>query len=412
MTDLCEHAPTRRALLGTAGALFAWSLMPRMASAAGARDSRFVCIVLRGAMDGLSAVAPVGDPAYGPLRESIALNGETGAPSLDGFFALHPAMPNLARLYRGGQASVIHAVATGYRERSHFDGQDVLESGQPGPGRTQSGWLNRLAQALPAGERVRPSGGAGGADLLGVGVTPPLVVRGQAPVYGWAPPMIARANDETVRRVLDLYAARDPLLASRLREGLDTERLASTQGGAMKMQGNAGTPDGMRRIAEGAARLLATDDGPRLAALAFDGWDTHAQEGGATGRLAKLLGGLDDALSAFETGLGPRWRDTAILVVTEFGRTARVNGTVGTDHGTGTVAFLAGGRVKGGRVVADWPGLSAQALYEGRDLAPTTDLRGVMKGLFEEMFSVSDATLSRDVFPGTAGIRPLRGLLA
>jgi uncharacterized protein (DUF1501 family) len=168
----------------------------------------------------------------------------------------------------------------------------------------------------------------------------------------------------------------------------------------------------MRHVAAGAARILARDDGPRIAALAFDGWDTHANEGGAKGVLANRLGGLDDALAAFEAGMGERWRDTVVLVVTEFGRTAKINGTIGTDHGTGTVALLVGGRVKGGRVIADWPGLKPSALFEGRDLFPTTDLRGVAKGVLHDLFEVSPATLARDVFPETATIAPLRGLVA
>ena len=168
----------------------------------------------------------------------------------------------------------------------------------------------------------------------------------------------------------------------------------------------------MRRAAEGrAAKLIAADDGPRVAALAFDGWDTHANEGGATGRLAQLLGGLDGALEAFESGLGPQWKDTAILVVTEFGRTARINGTTGTDHGTGTVAILAGGAVKGGRVIAEWPGLKDAQLYQNRDLKPTTDLRGVMKGLLKDHLRADERALAQNVFPGSADLKPMAGLV-
>ncbi|KAA2236323.1 DUF1501 domain-containing protein [Salinarimonas soli] len=404
MADLCERAPTRRSVLGAAGALFAWSFMPRFAHAAGARDARFACIVLRGALDGLSAVAPIGDPGYIALREGIALSLDGPAPALplDGFFALHPAMPNLRRLYGAGSALVVHATATGYRERSHFDGQDVLESGQPGPGIVQSGWLNRLVAALPAGEAVTRAG------ALGVGPVPPLVVRGAAPITGWAPPVLPRASDDLARRVLDLYAARDPGLAEALGRGLATERLAAAQG----MAGARPRGAAMRVTAEGAAKLMAAPDGPRIAALAFDGWDTHANEGGATGPLANLLGGLDGAIAAFEEGLGPLWADTAIAIVTEFGRTARVNGTVGTDHGTGTVAFLVGGAVRGGRVLADWPGLSPAALHEGRDLRPTLDLRAVLGGVLADLYGVSPATLAREVFPGTEHVAPIRGLVA
>lgn len=408
--DDCERmTPSRRAVLGAAGALFAWSFVPKFAyAAAGARDSRFLLVVLRGALDGLSAVPPIGDPGYADLREGIALakDGPDAALPLDGFFYLHPAMPNLARLYRQGHAAIVHAAATGYRERSHFDGQDVLESGQPGPGRTASGWLNRLLAGLPAGESVARKG------LLGVGVVPPLVVRGEAPVLGWAPPRMARAGADLTMRLADLYGRRDPGLAAALSQAIETQRLAQQRGIDGKMGGGGpDTADGMRSIAGGAAALVGADDGPRIAALAFEGWDTHANEGGAKGRLATLLGGLDGAFAALEQGLAPVWKDTVVMVATEFGRTAAVNGTVGTDHGTGTVAFLVGGAVKGGRIIADWPGLKPEQLYQNRDLRPTTDIRAVAKGVVADLFGLSGPVLAEKVFPDTGDLRPMQGLV-
>ncbi len=409
--DDCERmTPSRRAVLGAAGALFAWSFVPKFAyAAAGSRDPRFLLVILRGALDGLSAVPPIGDPDYAGLREGIALakDGPEAALPLDGFFYLHPAMPNLARLYRQGQATIVHAAATGYRERSHFDGQDVLESGQPGAGRTESGWLNRLIASLPAGEGISRKG------VLGVGVVPPLVVRGEAPVLGWAPPRMARAGSDLTMRLADLYGQRDPGLARALAQAIETEGLAQRRGMAGEQKGGGGpdTADGMRRIAEGAAALVGADDGPRIAALAFEGWDTHANEGGAKGRLANLLGGLDGAFAAFEQGLAPVWKDTVVMVATEFGRTAAVNGTTGTDHGTGTVAFLLGGGVKGGRVLADWPGLKSEQLYQNRDLKPTTDIRAVAKGVVSELFGVSGPVLAETVFPETGDLRPMQGLV-
>lgn len=408
--DDCERmTPSRRAVLGAASALFAWAYMPKFAhAAAGSRDSRFLLVVLRGALDGLSAVPPLGDPGYADLREGIALakDGPEAALPLDGFFYLHPAMPNLARLYAEGQAAIVHASATGYRERSHFDGQDVLESGQGGPGKTDSGWLNRLIASLPPGEAVSRHG------ALGVGVVPPLVVRGQAPVLGWAPPRMARAGADLVQRLGDLYGERDPALALVLKRAIETELIASKQG-AEQPRGGGGpdSAEGMKRIAEGAARLVGAEDGPRIAALAFEGWDTHANEGGAKGRLATLLGGLDGALATFESGLKTVWKDTVVMVVTEFGRTARVNGTVGTDHGTGTVAFLVGGAVKGRRMIVDWPGLKPEQLHEQRDLRPTTDIRAVAKGVVADLFGLSGPVLAEKVFPGTGGFAPMQGLI-
>ncbi len=363
----------RRALLVSGGAVFASAALPRWASAAGARDPRLVVIVLRGALDGLSAVGPLGDPDYVELHRELALtrDGPHAALALDGFFGLNPAMTNFARLYAQRHALVVHATATNYRERSHFDGQDVLESGMPGPGRTESGWLNRALAALPSGERAR--------GALAVGYTPPLIIRGSAPVLGWAPADLPAPDDGLIDRLGKLYDHRDPDLGRALRAGLDADRMA---GMAIKAGGDAN--EQMHKAAAGAAHLMAAPDGPRIVALAFDGWDTHVAEGGATGRLASLLGGLDGALAAFESGLGPAWSETVVVIVTEFGRTAHVNGDSGCDHGTGSVALLAGGAVAGGRVVADWPGLKPEHLYENRDLMPTTDLRAVLKGVLAD----------------------------
>jgi uncharacterized protein (DUF1501 family) len=412
MNLLCETPhPSRRAVLMTGGALFAWAYMPRFARAADNRDPRLIVVVLRGALDGLSAVGPVGDPDYAGLHGDIALSltGPHAALPLDSFFAVNPAMPVFARLFKANQAAVVHAAATGYRERSHFDGQDVLESGFSGPGHVATGWLNRALENLPAGDRVATLGG------LAVGPSTPLVIRGAAPVLGWAPQSLPEPAGDLAARVLNLYQHRDPVLAVALQKGLDADRMAlDDQMGAkaMKPRGGLDSAAGMRQAAQGAARLMSADDGPRVAALAFDGWDTHVNEGGATGRLATLLGGLDGAFEEFEKGLGERWKDTAVVAITEFGRTAQINGTVGTDHGTGTVVLLAGGAIKGGRIIADWPGLKPAQLYQQRDLAPTSDVRAVLKGLLADQFGLSAAVLGDKVFPDSAAVKPLRDLIA
>ncbi len=394
---------SRRALLLGGAAFAAWAYAPKFARAADARDPRLIVVILRGALDGLATVAPTGDPDYAGLHGAIALSadGPHAAPMLDSFFALHPSMPEFARMVRNKQAAVIHAVATPYRDRSHFDGQDVLESGFPGPGRVQSGWLNRAVEALPRGERV--------ASALAIGPTTPLVLRGAAPTVGWAPVSLPQAEDDTAMRLADLYNHRDPALAAALSQGLQLEKVALGDDMKRKPGGNAAAA--MRQVARGAAKLMAADDGPRIAALAFDGWDTHANEGGPVGRLAMLLSGLDGALAEFESGLGPHWRDTAIIVATEFGRTARINGTEGTDHGTGTIALLAGGAVKGGRVIADWPSLKPASLYQNRDLAATTDLRGVIKGVLADHLGLSERVLAQSVFPDSAAAKPMKGLI-
>ena len=405
---------SRRGLLGAGVSLYAWAHMSKVASAAGSRDPRLLVVILRGALDGLSAVPPITDPAYAELRGDIGLSkdGAYAALPLDGFFALHPAMKNFSRLYKEKKASVIHATATPYRQRSHFDGQDLLESGYDQPGRVDSGWLNRALAALPHGERINGKGSA--ISGLGIGPATPLILRGKAPVMGWAPQAVPNASDDLAARVLDLYTHRDPALGKALLAGLDTDKMAKTQGmtGDMaKPQGGSADPKGMVQAAQGAARLLAASDGPRVAALSFDGWDTHANQGGATGRLANLLGGLDGAFGVFEEVLKPVWHDTAVIVVTEFGRTARVNGTVGSDHGTGTVAFLLGGAIAGGKTFADWPGLAQNHLHEGRDLKPTTDLRMVMKGLLQDHLGLSAAVLADTIFPGSQHATAMKGLV-
>jgi uncharacterized protein (DUF1501 family) len=413
-TDL--HAPTRRHLLLASGTLFAWAYMPKLAQAEG-RDPRLLAIVLRGALDGLAAIAPVGDPNWIKLRgdKALTLDGQTSALPLDSMFALNPAMPNLHRLYKAGAATIVHAAATPYRERSHFDGQDVLESGLPLPGAVATGWLNRALATLAPAERANPRA----RNAFAVGPIAPLVVRGAAPVLSWTPPRLPPAGDDTVMRLLDLYRHTDPKLAQVLEERMGLTAIARADGMNQQAGRNAqprGVANAVRAYFEqsagAAARFLARADGPRIGALAFDGWDTHANEGALDGRLAALLGALDGAIAAIETNMGDAWRETVVAIITEFGRTARINGTEGTDHGTGTVAILVGGALKGGRVVADWPGVGDGDLFENRDLKPTTDLRAVLKGLLRDHVRVDEAALASRVFPDSTAVKPMGGLLA
>jgi uncharacterized protein (DUF1501 family) len=408
------HVPTRRHLLLASGVLFAWAHVPRAARAEG-RDPRFLVVVLRGALDGLAAVAPVGDPDWLRLRgdKALTLGGATPALPLDGFFALNPAMANLHRMYKAGEASIVHAVASPYRERSHFDGQDVLESGLTKPSSVDSGWLNRALTSLA------PAGRVGGKDAFAVGPVTPLVVRGPAPVMSWSPQRLPPATEDTVTRLLDLYRHTDPILARALEERVDLAAIARAGGmdtgpqkpDANRPQGPAAVRACFAEAAGAAAKFMSRDDGPRVGALAFDGWDTHADEGAASGRLAALLGALDGALAAIEQGMGPAWRETAVAVITEFGRTARINGTEGTDHGTATVALLAGGAVKGGRVIADWPGLNTASLYQDRDLKPTTDLRAILKGVLRDHLRVDERALATSVFPDSVALKGTSGLV-
>jgi uncharacterized protein (DUF1501 family) len=404
---------SRRKLISGGVTLFTWAHLPKLARAEG-RDPRFLVIILRGALDGLAAVPPIGDPDWVSVRgeNALTLDSKLAALKLDDFFALHPAMPNFHRLYGAGEATIVHASATGYRDRSHFDGQDVLESGFTAPGAAETGWLNRTLASLTPDGSVQSQRG----QTFAVGPVTPLVARGPAPILVWAPQQFPPATDDTIMRLHDLYSMTDVEFAHVLEERMQLTPLAGKGAppSAKSMSGAAPTSASNRYFADaagGAAKILAHPDGPRIGALAFDGWDTHANEGVIGGRLASLLSGLDGAIAAAKENMGDAWSNTVIAVVTEFGRTVHVNGTAGTDHGTATVALLAGGALKGGRVIADWPGLKDANLYEGRDLKPTTDVRAVLKGLLSDHLRVDERALTTSTFPGSESIKPMRGLL-
>ena len=399
-----------------AGGLFCTTRLAFAAAtpAGGGRRPRLVLIVMRGALDGLAAVPPCGDRDYAALRGEAALpapGAPDGALALDGFFGLHPALGFLGQSYGARELLVLHALASPYRERSHFDGQDVLESGAPRPHALPSGWLNRALAHLP-GAPPREAGVALGQNV-------PLVMRGPAAVTSWSPSKLAAPDEDTLARLADLYAG-DALLARRLADGLAADAIAAADGAGTapppQAAGAAARPRAANsaryaEIVRAAAGFLRQEDGPQVAVFDTSGWDTHANEGGAQGQLAARLAGLDAALASLRQELGPAWGDTAVLAVTEFGRTAAINGTRGTDHGTATAAFLVGGAVAGGRVLADWPGLAPRQLYQGRDLAPTLDLRAVLKGVLAEHLGVSRRALDEEVFPDSARIRPLAGLM-
>ncbi len=375
-------------------------------------DRRFVVVILRGALDGLAAVPPYADPDYGSLRGALALpdpHAENGMLALDGRFGLHPALAPLQAMYQAQELAVVHAVATPYRSRSHFDGQDLLESGADTPHGLHDGWLNRALGLLSSTE-----GGHGSRLGLAVGQSVPLMLRGKTPVASWAPDDMPNADPDFLDRLGQLYA-RDPVFGPALKEGLKAQAMADEVlggSGAMddpKTYGRGARPIvALRPAANAVGKLLAAADGPRVAVLEMLGWDTHAGQGALTGRLAGVMKGLGEGVEALKEGLGPAWHETAVAVVTEFGRTVAINGTNGTDHGTGTVAFLAGGRIAGGRVITRWPGLKSSQLFEGRDLAPTTDLRAVLKALLIEHLHLPQDGVDRVVFPNSPDIAQLR----
>jgi uncharacterized protein (DUF1501 family) len=379
----------------------------RLAFASANTTSRFVFIILRGALDGLTAVPPYGDADYARLRGDIAIpapGSANGATTLDNLFGLHPNLRFLGDSYAARELVVFHAVASPYRERSHFDGQDVLENGFVRPHASQSGWLNRALAAVPVN-------GASSRKELGValGQNVPLVMRGPASVASWSPSKLAALDEDTLDRITDLYA-RDPQLSKRLADALAANAIANE---TQNMEGDQSKAGGGARYVEvirAAANFLRRDDGPQIAVFDATGWDTHANEGGAQGQLAARLGALDTGLRTLKEQLGDTWKSTAVLIATEFGRTAAINGTRGTDHGTGAASLLLGGAVQGGRVISDWPGLSSSALYEGRDLKPTLDMRSIMKGVLADHLHVPSSALDKDVFPDSARAKALGGL--
>ena len=399
---------TRRSILSALGSAGLAATVPRLALAAAPTDRRFVLVILRGALDGLAAAPPYGDPDYRGRRGALALDepgAEGGALDLGGRFGLHPALAGLHGFYRRGEMLVVHAVAGAYRGRSHFDAQDMLESGVAVPHRARDGWLNRALAAMP--------GAATGArEGLALGQTVPLALRGKMQVASWAPTDLPAVEPSLMQAIAQLYAG-DGLLGPAVRDGLKSQSFADqvlNDGNRMNTPPGAGRQQFLQAAAA-AGKLMAPAEGARIAAMDIGGWDTHANQGAARGRLAQVLQTLDEGLQALAAGLGPAWRETVVLVATEFGRTVEPNGTGGTDHGTGGVAFLLGGAVQGGRVVADWPGLSSARLFEGRDLAPTTDLRAVAKAVLVDHLRLPSAAVDAQVFPVSAGLRPVTGLI-
>ncbi|MBX3594303.1 DUF1501 domain-containing protein [Sphingomonas sp.] len=374
-------------LTGAAGAL-SMGFAPRLAFAQAATDRRFVFIIQRGAADGLGTVAPVGDPAFAAQRGVLAQDF-ADAPKLDAMFALHPNLKHVAQLYAAKEAMFVHAVASPYRDRSHFDAQNVLESGGTSAYQLKDGWMNRLLGVLPADERKG----------IAVAATIPMAMRGRIEVASYAPSALPDASDDLISRVSTLYAD-DPQLHAIWQQATSTRMLTS----------DLAADNGRNAAATGelAARLLAPANGARIAMIETGGWDTHA---GQRGRLGGQLNGLDQMIGALKTGLGPLWSKTMVLVATEFGRTVRINGTQGTDHGTGSVAWLIGGAVRGGRVLADWPGLADGSLYEDRDLKPTTALDTLIASSAAAHFEIDPQQAAQAMFPGQKRAGPIDGLV-
>jgi uncharacterized protein (DUF1501 family) len=414
--------PTRRRFLAGAGALAASAALPKVLFARTGSSARLVVMILRGALDGLAAVPPYADPDYAGLHRELAIGAPgavNGALALDNTFGLHPSLAFLHERYLAGELVVFHAVASPYRDRSHFDGQNVLENGLAAPLGSADGWLNRALASLPHGNRGHEAERA-----VAISQNVPLILRGDVPVLSKSPQSTPDVDEELLARLADLYS-KDDWFSARLSEAVQTEKLANDGGnlmdppemtapsamGAQPAMAKPAAPDRVSGVARMAAALMRSEEGPEVAVIEASGWDTHANQGGANGALAQRLNGLDKALRSLADELGSLWAQTAVLVVTEFGRTAAMNGTRGTDHGTGGCALLAGGAVRGGRVIADWPGLARTALLDKRDLRPTLDLRSVFKAVLDEHMRVDAKTLATRIFPDSSGARPLQGLI-
>lgn len=394
---------TRRDVIKALGIAVASSGAPSLGFAAADTDARFVLVILRGAVDGLALAAPYGDGNYRPARGELALDPPGRADGLlrmDGFFGLHPALNTLHKHYTDGQAIVLHAVASPYRQRSHFDGQDVLESGAAGVGALRDGWLNRALGPLDHPSEL----------AIALAQNAPLVLRGDHSVSSWAPSRLPDADESTIARLQRLYAE-DEFFATRLDQALKSQDIAAGLGGMSTATARGNEAQQFAELMQSASRFLTATDGPRIAVVELGGWDTHANQGASGGALANRFAALDAGLEKLHNGLSETWQKTVVAVVTEFGRTVHVNGTRGTDHGTGTAAVLLGGAVNGGRVIADWPGLAPKQLYQQRDLQPTTDIRSVFKAVLHDHMRVPEKVIEREVFPDSSRARKLENLI-
>lgn len=369
---------------GLAG-LAATALFPGISFAAAPTNRRFVFLIQRGAADGLHILAPTGDPAFMGLRANLQASLQGGKP-IDGFFTLHPALVRIGQMYEAGQAQFVHATASVYRDRSHFDGQNVLETGGRQAYAERTGWMNRLIGILPS------------AEAKGMAIAPavPMAMRGSAQVATYAPSNLQPASVDLMSRVTALYAD-DAQLAPLWQSALATQKLT----------GDIAAENGRNAAALGAlaAKLLAPADGARIMMIESEGWDTHS---GQVGRMTAQLRGLDALTAALADGLGSTWNGTLLLIATEFGRTAAVNGTGGTDHGTGSLMMLMGGGLgSGGKVHADWPSLGASALLDGRDLKPTIATEAVICGAVARHFGLDPARVAPALYPAQAGLKPV-----
>lgn len=372
--------------------------LPGLSFAAAEGDARLLVVLLRGGLDGLGAVPPHGDPGYRSARGSMALpapgESDQGIADLDGFYGLHPALAPLMPLWDDGELALVHATALPFKDRSHFDSQNVLENGTSRPFGTDTGWLNR---ALVGRDRT---------PALAVGRALPLILRGPASTTSADPLRSFVPDDSFLVAVSELYRA-DAELGEALDIGIQTQAMLASHRGGMRQSSRERRPD-LEKSARVLGGVLAAPDGPRVAVLEIGGWDTHT---GQDGGLKRLLSGFASAIGGLRESMGPAWKKTVVLGMTEFGRTIHANGTAGTDHGTASVTFVLGGGVAGGRVYGDWPGLGGGQQFDGRDLRGTTDIRSVSKAVLMGHLGVPDSVIEDTVFPESREAKPMLELM-
>ncbi len=370
----------RRFLIASGLAGIGTVAVPGLAWAVSATAKKFIFVIQRGAADGLATLAPIGDPEFLGARGAGAEESLSGT-KLDGMFALHPAMAESAKLFAANQASFAHAIASGYRERSHFDAQNMLESGASRPYGSEQGWMGRLLTMLPTVE----------ANALAIAPAVPLALRGPVTANSYAPSRLPDANADLMERLTTLYA--------------EDAQLSSLWAGAQATEAMAGMPAnealrGGAALGKLTASLMAGPTGARVVMLETNGWDTHFQQ---QGRLGAGLTQIDALVASLRDNLGPEWNNSLVMVATEFGRTVAFNGTNGTDHGTGGLAMLFGGNLAGGGSVrADWPGLAPGKLFEGRDLRPTLRFEDFASGALAAHYGLDPAKTKRTLFPDFA----------
>ena len=340
------------------------------------KDGRLIVINLEGGMDGLCAIPPLGDTALRSARRDLLINDNL---SLNPFFGLHPSLKSFGEMLANDEATVIHATAFPYTKRSHFEGQNIVETGVVTPFSSKTGWLGRAMELA----------GVGGRSLS---LDTPLLVRGDMAVEAYYPSNMrgsAVPNMEILEVLKSIYEG----------DALETTEVLQQQLAASRNAPRVRDPEGLATFA---GKKMQEAHGPKVAVIRVNQFDTHANQGTEEGLQAEQLEVVDNVFAALKSGLGKMWNSTVVMTVTEFGRTLGQNGSAGTDHGYGSACMIAGGLLENAGIVSDWPGLKSNNLYEGRDLLATIDMRSVCAACLEATFGLEHDEITEDVFSDKA----------